>query len=150
MTRDEILNLKANRNTNALIAERVMKWQAWTEQRGPYTYFIWQQKGKPEPYYQSRDWEVQKKRYAKIGALEFDPHKHIEAGLRNFTGDISEAWQVVKKVDRPVSIIESAIRDGFWCEFLMDFDKDRVIDAKAETVPLAICRAALLTTLEDK
>lgn len=154
MTRDEILKLKANRDTNALVAERVMKWQAWTEQRGQYTYFIWQQKGKSEPYYQSRDWKAQKERYAKIGSLEFDPRKHIEAGLHNFTGDTVVAFNTLDLwlSDHPTysSDIETVnTTNGRYHDIVLwGLDGEKIEHAIAETRPLAICRVLLL--MEDE
>ena len=65
------------------------------------------------------------------------------------TMNIEDAWRVKEKIGLPISLVESMLGDSFSCEFLIDYDKWKVVEAVGMTAPLAICRAALLT-LEAK
>jgi hypothetical protein len=146
MTRDEILNMSAGREMDALIAERVMGWTPWVEKRGEYDYVIWQRNGDKEPWFSHRGWETHKSRYSKL--IKYDSHYHIEVGLHKFSsGGYDEAFEVVEKMKSDGWEFYFEWKDKPWALFEND---ECLLDkyADADTVPLAICKAALLTTLE--
>lgn len=149
MNRDDILKMEAGREIDALVAEKVMGWKPWLEQRGEYTYIIWQKPNDREPWFRSRDWKSLQKNYEPFEG-KYDPHKHIE--ILNFkpSTDISAAWELIKEMSAK----------GYWCymgtlssesyavftkESLVPLEKGR---ASVYDLPLAICRAALLAVME--
>lgn len=165
MRREEILKMEAGPELNRMIAERVLGWKAWEEIRGEYTHVVWQKDGERDPWKGSRDWEIQKERYTPL--IKFDPMKHIEHGLIDFSQDISSAWQVVEKLNdlgwqiELADMRKSPDDPGWWvelCRYEPIEDENAPIemqgkpfathywmyDCSAPTVELAICRAALL------
>jgi hypothetical protein len=93
------MKIIAGRATNALVAEKVLGWKPWIERRGQYEYIIWQESGKREPWFDTRDWESVKKKYRPLDT--YDPRHHIELSLPKFSSQIEEAWRVVQYyVDR--------------------------------------------------
>lgn len=67
-----------------------------------------------------------------------------------YSADISAAWKVVKHLSKKygVNVYED---EGAPCECkLHKWSSEPNHEAEAETAPLAICRAALLTTLEEE
>ena len=117
MTRDEILNIPAGYEMDALILASVFGVMAFRDEVG---------------------------RAYKLGAFqENEP-------VPNYSGDILSAWAVVEKLggedsDYGAHIIGS-INKTWRCIFSNAFVEFSAMEA---TAPLAICRAALLTTLED-
>ena len=75
---------------------------------------------------------------------------HWKHTTKNYSDDISAAWEVVeklKKIGWSLSIIEHAEPAGdyvveIWRRDLVG-DEDKIFVFRAETAPLAICRAAL-------
>ena len=113
MTRDEILNMPAGREMDALIAENVMGYQ-WGYKHAFSTLPTWSKNG-------------------------------IVVTLGDYSTDISAAWEVVEKL-RGKRVMEISItKKSFWCTV---YATGRNINEKADTAPLAICRAALLAVME--
>jgi len=123
MTRDEILNMPEGRELDALVAEKVMGCD--TKQ------FIWKRYGKPDA----------------IQDCEY-------GGPCNYSTDIAAAWQVVEKMEH----------DDWWWEaanvvpnsdpIVYEFKWThrgviKAFYACEDTIPLAICRAALLAVMES-
>jgi hypothetical protein len=134
MTRDEILNMPAGREMDALIAEKVMGW-------------FWKTEG-----------------YTRLGFMEGDRFRYgvvrgggtadeYTSNLPNYSNDISAAWVVVRKHPHYFSLVrsnETGWRPAPWGAmlWLCRFYAPGKFEAKAETAPLAICRAALLAIME--
>ena len=124
MTKDEIRNIKAGREMDALIAEKVMGWKKIVI--GGVGWFV-----KESPLGMSYQYMTQ--------SGDFEP-----------STDIAAAWQVVEKMssrkdwdEHPVCIVRNYAFKDMWTVELRDYD----FDATAETAPLAICRAALLAVM---
>ena len=122
MTKDEILNMEAGREMDALIAEKVMGWDVHPHR----THYINRDAKNEHPYF--------------VICGDFEP-----------STDIAAAWQVVEKMssrkdwdEHPVCIVRNYAFKDMWTVELRDYD----FDATAETAPLAICRAALLAAME--
>lgn len=135
MNRDEILTMPAGWELNALVAERVFG-RSWAVHGGRY---VW------------RDRES-------AGAA-YSPYEPMPA----FSTDLAAAFQVVEAMRgrevrsgygdccRHFGLDTPDISDESpWCAGWHDYAGGERIDsveARAETAPLAICRAALLATL---
>jgi hypothetical protein len=164
MTRDEILNMPAGREMDALVAEKVMGWKDVIMGRDDYGGEPVPREYNPRPEYQD----------------EYVIFKHV----LNYSTDIAAAWQVVEKVDLmiiPIAVYSSAAAwdepkilpiktwwaalrtfsdpsiflpieeyDKEWKGWVNLIDQSITLDMVAETAPLAICRAALLAVMEDK
>lgn len=87
-----------DRELDALVAEKVMGWNPWLEQRGEYTHVVWQKPGEREPYRRSRDWEAQKHRFSRIDASQIDGFHHINHLNAEFSTSIADAWLVVERM----------------------------------------------------
>lgn len=107
MTTDEIRKLEPGPEIDALVAERVMGWVPWLEQRGPYQHVVWQQPGEQEPYRGRQDWQSHIHRYRTMVVDEIDWHEmivcqvgRIGEGRSGFapSRDIADAWRVVDRM----------------------------------------------------
>lgn len=124
MTREEILNMPAGREMDALIAENVMGIESVAfndETKCPECESTMRFCG-------SRSWCS-------------SCHEWIYSPYKEYSTDISAAWEVVEKLG--IIFQETCIdNDKDWrCYF------DNAC-ASAETAPLAICRAALLAVMK--
>lgn len=125
LTREAIMALEAGPEIDALVAERVM---GWTFGCTPDPEGDWASWNEPRPDDPTRQREVKC------------------AGWSPST-DIAAAWEVVEKM-RPTHVgsLWTGIDEGHNACFGMYEYEERW--AKADSMPLAICRAALLATLE--
>ncbi len=119
MTRDEILNMPAGREMDALV------WMALHEQSPDLTLcrFV--------------DGDYQPNAGYPVG--------HISPP--NYSTDIAAAWEVKEKIGFPISLVESMLGGDFSCEFLVDLETSEIVEGIAGTAPLAICRASLLAAM---
>ena len=138
MTRDEIARLPANRETDALIAERVMGWE-----KSPARVSF------------------------RLGGYLVDPGENVytdKSGntyatfeVPEFTKDIAAAWQVMdwmreNTVEKYTAPSLFSVPHG-WSMVLYEKNDNHApawLDAFAPTAPLAICRAALLAVMETE
>lgn len=82
----------------------------------------------------------------------------VDLPLRNYSGDISEAWPLAERFEIGVLPWEGGYAAGFesttghvaWFERILYGEKDGMTWAFAETAPLAICRAAVLKSEIEK
>ncbi len=137
MTRDEILKLEANSETDALIAVSVMGWRrmSWEKAYG--------QVGRTTltPYWHSQDGKH-------AANVEDDDDYDCPQDGWHPSSDIVAAWEVVEKLKkRPVICLNVWHDDSGWCCSL-NFIGGRYDAVRADTAPLAICRAALLAVME--
>jgi hypothetical protein len=143
MTRDEILKLEANPETDALVAERVMGWE-----KIEIKYF-----GSDSTPRQNEleDW-MHKVGLCYLGDYFIDIDRDFWIEVENWkpSTDIAAAWEVVKEMNAK----------GFWCYINLlssqcratfEFVKNRkryTAYGGIDEESLAISRAALLTKLE--
>jgi len=127
LSRDEIQAMKAGREMDALIG-RAFGVEKWCPEH---------QDGFDAPCFCDRG----------------PPHTwHIREALPRFSTDIAAAWQVVKKLSDdigPVSVCWGIYGpEGNKASVMSMFGPDP--GAVGETAPLAICRYALLATMESE
>lgn len=151
MNREEILTMNSKGKLNLLIAEHVLGWVAWKERRGEYTHVIFQRPGEREPYMRSQRWETEKKRYELIPFSDINPINHIIGGLKDWSSDISAAWEVADKLKIAIIPQSPSAPDNLKYLARAEWDfKHKEIDVFAARAPEAICKAALLAILPDK
>lgn len=142
MTLDQIDKLEAGRELDALVAERVMGWSRWYEDKKD----LYPPEGSPE-----------NKGWTKRGGIM------IQALIPEYSTSIEAAWRVVEKI-KNLGKVEKTTDDGkewynirheFHIEWLPDsnmwragwydfrYDDYQCNDIEAPTAPLAICKAAL-------
>ncbi|MDN4069954.1 hypothetical protein QYF50_18795 [Paenibacillus vini] len=141
MTREEILAMSTGKDMNLLIAEHVLGWIAWKEQRGEYTHVIFQRPGEREPYMRSQQWKTDQKRYEPIPFTEIDRMKHIVSGLKDWSSDISAAWEVEEKIKEI-----GGLMIGYYMTELMLIVRSNGFNMVHAT-PEQRCKAALLAIL---
>ncbi|MEK3947290.1 hypothetical protein MHB46_02210 [Paenibacillus sp. FSL H7-0703] len=100
LTREKILSTKAGTALDRLVEEHILGWVAWREQRGEYLVVTFQKPGAPEPYKRSQNWKSQMEGYSKIPFSEINIMKHAVYGDKDFSTDISLAWEVEEKIKK--------------------------------------------------
>lgn len=136
MTKNEVEKLEANEDTNEIIARVVMGLETFRAEGGEYmARFDFAVKG---------DW---------LYKLNPPPGEVIVVGwpfgyVKNYTGDISAAWQVVEKIGEFTlhHHVHHPDADNLW--YATTVVNNAIAYASAETAPLAICRAALIAMLQ--
>jgi len=121
MTIDEILNMPAGREMDALVAEKVMGWMPknnlyWKDNEGSFA-----------------GWATN---YPEYEVKPFNP-----------SIDIAAAWDVVVKMARTTNVNLAWINSAKG--WLWNFKIGRTW-ASSDTAPLAICRASLLAVMESE
>ena len=126
-----------------MVAEKVMGWKFWREQRGEYTYIV-VQKGDREPWQAYRDAKAKAANYTPIAASEIDRHRMIVTTMDTWqpTRDIAVAWQVVEQWGAlPVRMEQDGeVVAGWSCTVTTH---GGTYEAWASNVCVAICLAAL-------
>lgn len=77
----------------------------------------------------------------------YDDPKTGEELLPNFSGYIGAAWKALEKIrgeKDAVRVFIDSLENGEWCVHLEPRNKIETYTAEEMTLPLAICRAALL------
>lgn len=140
MTPEDIDKLEAGRELDALIAERVMGWK-WCA--SPNTF----KPGRPwrrwlaEPYRNMPVWDG-------VTEMPIDGLFDEESNVLYYSTDIAAAWEVVEKLRETWPVVLVTVGPKHY-DVEINTDKGSpshyrlVEDAQAETLPLAICRAAL-------
>lgn len=118
MNKDEILNMSAGRDLDALIATRVMGWRQDDSEQGAYFDFWVTGQGDPD---------------AKVQLNQFQ-----------FSSDINLAFPLVEKLGLVVGYDEDEAYPGQNWLASLEWSPDSAYAARGETAPLAICRAVLL------
>lgn len=122
LTREKVLAMDAGENLDRLIAEKVMNW------------YITQGE------YSGKEYWNDENDYSPYSVKDFKP-----------STDISAAWEVLEKF--PIMMIERV--EVFVGNVKVNatvyptVENDKSYTAAASNVPLAICRAALLTTITE-
>ena len=128
MTRDEILNLEAGREMDALIAEKVM--------------------GEKQPNYVHANLHMEYPETSTCGNWQcFNIFEHgdiCEWHPKQFSTDISAAWEVVEMMGDKFDNVGHG--EEWYCVYRPDEWGNIVY---ADSAPLAICRAALLAVTEE-
>jgi ABA sandwich protein len=115
MTNDEILNMPAGREMDALIAEKVMGHEVKRD------VVMWRE-----------------------GNASLEPYSEGFTVLAHYSTDIGAAWEVVEKIQTGELRLHEhkLLRTYYLAEFHEPGGSTFMV--RAETAPLAICRAALL------
>jgi hypothetical protein len=133
MTKDEILNMPAGRVMDALVAEKIMEQMDFS-----HIGFFWSE----GTTFDGKDgWSGFQ--CPRCNAERGDREKCVE----HYSTNIFDAWEVVEKfVSNNYSIpqIYRMDEDDYWHVALRVAGDQGFIDAEANTVSLAICRAGLL------
>ena len=124
MTREEILNMRAGREMDALIAEKVM--QHWVKR----DVIMWQE-----------------------GIKRKEEYSEGFTTLAHYSTDIADAWTVVEKMKskhfrmyyKSAPFQKDDNEPLGWTCSMSGFE---FMPEHADTAPLAICRAALLAVME--
>jgi hypothetical protein len=135
MTRDEILNMPAGREMDALVAEKVM---------GLYKYYP----GIAMDL-SGIDGKVERVNYWWCKDLHNPHNTFVE--LKKYSVSISAAWEVVEKLKAGgwEFYLEWGTNPKPWVLFCHNPIED-ISDSEADNITLAICRAALLAVLEEE
>jgi hypothetical protein len=132
--------MKSGVKLNLMIATKVLGWIIWEEKRGEYKYVVFQKPGEHEPYKRQQKWEAIKDKYKQIGINDVDPMRHIICGLKNWSTDISAAWEIVERMVQNWRDFNIGLHHQKW-SLGWNFT-DYVEDMNS--APEAICKAALL------
>jgi hypothetical protein len=95
-----------DRALDALVAERVMGWVPWLEQRGKYTHVVWQRKPNAEPWKESHRDYWQPERYTRITSPDIQPGKHI-------THYVGEDWRPSTDPAAAFTVLEAMRERGY-------------------------------------
>jgi len=129
ITRNEILAMVPGRELDALVAEKVMGWTVFRETWNHY--------------------ELIEDEYAQ----GFPPSEEVEGvpfEIEEYSTKISDAWKVLGELYQGRVYLRIDIRRTY--NEVVAFAEDRtcICVATARTVPVAICRAALLVRLVEE
>jgi hypothetical protein len=139
LTREQIENMPASREIDALVAEFIM--------------------GEKKPIYLHSHPIVTQTKYSINMSWyclpEYEKGDVCEWIPKPYSTDIAAAWEVVETFDRKswdVSVSSLTDNDDeVWEVFFAEYFEDgvgRIGKASAETAPLAICRAALIAMMD--
>lgn len=133
---------------DALVAREVLEWKPWLEQRGKYTYVVWQKPGDREPWFKFRYPERERDRYIECDSIDW--HKHIVTRVgdtfRPSTNGramlaVLDVLQSGLRHDWEISLIRTT--NGVWsCTIIPEALTDQVT-AESPSLPRAVCEAAL-------
>jgi hypothetical protein len=151
LTREEIINQRPGRQLDRWIQEHIFNWVPWAEQRRDYVVVTFQKPGEREPYRGSQNWESQMECYSIIQFSEIDPMKHAVYGDKDWSTDISAAWEVVTHLmndhkDVKVLCVSFEVNRLFDC-IVHDGEQQLSVAAMQSSAAEAICKAALLAVL---
>lgn len=140
MTRDKLIAMNPGLKLNLMVATKVWDWVIWEEKRNEYRYVVFQKPGEDEPYKRQQRWEAIKGNYKQIGIEDVDQMRHIICGLKNWSTDISAAWEVVEKMAQEWHNFNLGLHRRKWHSGwnFIDYVEDM------NSAPEAICKAALL------
>lgn len=129
MNQDEIIHMEAGPKMNALVAEKVMEWKN----------LHWKDEGRARN---------NNGNFVRWPAGWYGEGPNGECYLdQPFSSSIADAWKVVEKIvgdgDGSGFVLSHSFRPVRW---IASFDFD---EATGDTAPLAICRAALLASLNS-
>jgi hypothetical protein len=148
MTKDEILNMPAGKEIDALVAEKVMGWN-WVfrpDNVPEYSNIDGTPNGRPKyivpPAIPAYTWNT----------------AWMAIDLPNYSTNISDAWEVVEKMMEDGDVFLEYWSDNEWFVANKSLGvRDDAIVARCDgkksgksSVSLAICRAALLAKLDEE
>lgn len=139
MTHEEIDAMPAGREMDALVAEKVMEWSTWYDNR--------------VELYPPEGSEENRGRWTKRGGIL------MPALIPSYSTSIADAWLVVEKIkgssDQDLFTIQQedmhpGLWEAGWMEYLPYEGGYLKLSSVAATAPLAICRAALKAVQIDE
>jgi len=150
MTRKEIIRLKPGPELDRLVAEKVMGWIEPADAEMPRVWLRWEE---GEKRYVWAGWWIEEPPKDEDGNI---PSAWLLAGNKKWSPstDIAAAWEVVERLSSRCFIqIHNQVASfmPLWnVSFESREDMKFLGSANAETVPLAICRAALAVMEHNK
>lgn len=142
LTRERIDNLPAGREMDMLIAEHIWGWGWWTC---------------PDAHFDKLNAPNAGAWAPKLGWTRVEyPSKSVNSSCDHYSTDISAAWTIIEKLENhPNEILSQITRKGWNHENLLWhvwFRECHGVQhdwcAADKSLPLAVCRAALLAVLE--
>jgi len=156
LTREQIAELEAGRETDALVATEVMGW-IYSDTWGQLV-----PSGHADPpIWSDWEWDIEELTYVKhpINMMSGVSYRGDKPYIPDYSINISASWKVAEKLKLSVLPLETGYFAGIYDLEIEYFDDDmgiidghfgggyagmRRIYSIADTAPLAICRAALL------
>lgn len=134
----KIGKLNAGTNLDVLVAEKIMGFE-WDENNQRHKLLLWpDEEGTIAAFIFTDDHENQNQ--GKIEATY----------LPRFSSNFAAAWSVVEKINQDNNMILQWYNpDGREAYFRVSFGFGITWTAQADTAPLAICRAALMYTVDN-
>jgi hypothetical protein len=137
ITRDQVLGMAAGRELDSLVAEKVFGWRRIKGPKFDYDGPVESNDVLIPPTIIDED-EAFRMMPPK-GAIPFFYFVH-----RGYSTDIAAAWEVVEKSLKDIKRVTLyKMPGGTWCCKVSD------ISCYDESAPVAICKAALLTTIQE-
>jgi len=132
------------------VAEKVMGWVPWMEDRGGYTHVVWMRDGFSKPWAGTQRAGQQPERYKQITSADINSQKHIE----HFDSRFSTSWEgcglVVERMRElgwEVTLDTLGTLPDVPNPYAATFIRWHVEwpdgEGEAPTAPEAVCRAAL-------
>lgn len=134
MTRDEVLKMEPGNDLDILVTEKVFGWQKGTNK---FKISGWQWSGRDGKPVLDDSWDGE----------WVAPFRCVP----KYSTDIKTAWEVVKKInERGWHVNIKTYSDGDVVVSILSYLGRFIDDALTQSVPEAICKAALLAVLEEK
>jgi Phage ABA sandwich domain len=146
MTRDEIMAMKPGRVLDALVADK-MGWTAYQERRsGRRNLCVAVGRGNRKQWGKSHVSDP--KSYKQITCVEASKIGFYGNRFPEYSTEIAAAWEVAEKIidNAGIDVVLTVKMDRRW-RAIIDDDGERIAEAKADTAPEAICKAALMASL---
>ena len=137
MTPEDIDNMQAGRDMDALIAEKIFDW-IWCACPDSFKPGLPMRRWLSEPYSNAPRWDG-------VTEMPIEGLYRQESNVLEYSTDIAAAWQVVEKLTCTTKQWFHLNQFSTGCNAIFQNDAYDGYDAEsdAETAPLAICRAAL-------
>jgi hypothetical protein len=162
MTKDEILNMEAGREMDALIAISLFDWR-WMKYPAPNMsdgtwltgIFPPDKPGRwPVPNFYNKIWvpsDDKANRFSNWDQSSWwdNDGKERNQGLPYYSTDIAAAWMVVEKITDPYNMTYEMMDKMVNTKFGYWWDQSRLWAMTAKEAAEAICRAALLAILDN-
>lgn len=133
--------VRSLRELDALVAEKVMGFEAWAETRGEYRLAVRAGPDAPRPWERKRTPDPE--RYESISCAYAQALGFFGEGFPRYSTDIAAAWRVVEKLGQNrVDVVLHYTELMRGCDCICGGD---AVGRSEDTMPLAICLAALAT-----
>jgi len=148
MKRYEILDMSPGRELDFIIARDIMGW-TYDEEWGQ---IVPQGHCKPSELWSEYEWSEKGYSRHPVGMMGGVAYMGDKPHIREYSTDIADAWMVIEETRKRGwnPYIEGSIFGKWICMFQDIHSPNSTGRILADTAPLAICLAALLTLLEKE